>query len=66
MNLTLTNLPRLVIFGAGSLEHIVSGDFNLQRPLFFNIHRERLYTAEPPCMTRIRTVCYPPFLIIHR
>ena len=39
-----------------SLEHIVSGGFNLQRPLFFNIHRERLYAAEPPCMTRIRTI----------
>ena len=36
-----------MIFGAGSLKHIVSGDLIGQSQLFFNIHRERLYAAQP-------------------
>ena len=35
-----------MIFGAGSLEHMVSGDFDSQSPLYYNIHRERLCAAE--------------------
>jgi hypothetical protein len=43
-----------MIFGAGSLEQMVSGDFDSQSPLYFNIHRERLCAAEH-CTQRITT-----------
>ena len=41
-----TSRTESMIFGAGSLEHMVSGDFDSQSPLYFNIHRERLCAAE--------------------
>ena len=41
-----TSRTESMIFGAGSLEHMVSGDFDSQSPLYFNIHRERLCAVE--------------------
>jgi len=41
------------MFGAGSLEHIVSRDLPRWSLLFFNIHRERLYAAEPLSSTHV-------------
>jgi hypothetical protein len=37
------------MFGAGSLEHIPTR----QSQFFFNIHRERLYAAEPLSSTHV-------------
>jgi len=48
-----TSRTESMIFGAGSLEHMVSGDFDSQSPLYFNIHRERLCAAEH-CIRRYR------------